>query len=301
MTKPTDSYVPLKTMGLTAGKRRSPTLVVLTELRKNPGAVWGAIILSILTFGALVAPILAPYDPFLSGAGSPQSAPSLQHLMGTDQFGRDIFSRVLHGSRISLQLGLISTSIATVFGIALGLLAGYYERLLGSLIVGLTDIMLAFPGILLAIVVVAILGPSLTNAMIAIGISTIPRYIRVVRGTVLSAKHNVYVEAAVVIGCSDALLLLRHILPNVISPIIVMATMSVGIAILTGSSLTFIGLGAQPPSPEWGAILASGRSYMRVAPWITVFPGAAIMLTVISINLLGDGLRDALEPRLRVR
>lgn len=255
----------------------------------------------LLSLVALAAPVLAPYDPIRQGVGPPLASPQLEHVMGTDQFGRDIYSRLLFGARISLRLGLVSVGIAALFGLILGLVAGYYERFVGMLIVGLMDIMLAFPGILLAIAIVAVLGPSLTNAIIAIGISTIPGFTRMVRGSVLSEKHNVYVEAARVIGCSDVRLVARHILPNITSPLIILATLGLGLAILSGAALTFIGLGAQPPTPEWGAVLVGGRNYLRVAPWITAFPGIAIMISVIAINLLGDGLRDALEPRLHIQ
>lgn len=297
---PTHSLAPSGVSQLHAHTPRTQLANVLTQLRRNRGATGGAVVLVLLGLVALAAPVLAPYDPIRQGVGPPLASPSPEHLMGTDQFGRDVFSRVLFGARISLRLGFVAVGIAAFFGLILGLIAGYYEGFAGTLIVALMDVMLAFPGILLAVAVVAVLGPSLTNAIIAIGISTIPGFTRMVRGTVLSEKHNVYIEAARVVGCSDRRLLVYHLLPNATSPIIIMATLGLGLAILSGSALTFIGLGAQPPTPEWGAVLVGGRNYLRVAPWIATFPGVAIMISVIAVNLLGDGLRDALEPRLHL-
>jgi peptide/nickel transport system permease protein len=208
---------------------------------------------------------------------------------------------VLFGAQLSLRIGLISVGIASACGIVLGLLAGFYGSWPSGLILRLMDVLLAFPGILLALGIVAILGPSLTNLMIAVGISNIPHYTRVVRASVLSIRTSVFVEAARVIGCGDGRIMFLHILPNVVASLIVMATLGVASAILTGAGLSFLGLGVQPPSPEWGAMLSGGRDHLRNSWWITTFPGLAIMLTVLAINLLGDGLRDALDPRLKNR
>jgi peptide/nickel transport system permease protein len=208
--------------------------------------------------------------------------------------------RIIHGTKYSFQLGFISVGIAAFFGVILGLIAGYYGAWADSILMRLIDIMLAFPGILMALVVVAVLGPSLNNAMIAVGVSAIPSYTRLVRGSILAAKSYVYVEAARAVGCRDFRIVMRHLLPNIVAPIIVFSTLGIALAIITGSSLSFLGLGAQPPTPEWGAMLSTGRDYLRRQPWISTFPGLAIMVTVLAINLLGDGLRDALDPRMKM-
>jgi peptide/nickel transport system permease protein len=207
---------------------------------------------------------------------------------------------VFYGTRISLLVGFISVSIAVVVGTLMGLVSGYYGRWVDTIVMRFVDIMLAFPGILLALALVSILGPSLPNLMIAVGISSVPSYARLVRGSVLAAKENVYVEAARVVGCSDTLIMRRHVLPNVVAPIIVVATLGVAAAILWAAALSFLGLGSQPPTPEWGRMLSEGRNYLREQWWIATFPGLAIMVTVLAMNLLGDGLRDTLDPRQRV-
>lgn len=284
-----------------ARTRRSDGLwrAVVRRLFKNRGALIGLVIIVLLALMALGADLIAPADPNAIAPLATLKAPSAAHPFGTDQFGRDILSRIIHGTRLSFQVGSIAVTIALVGGVALGMLAGYYGRWVDATISMLIDIMLAFPGILLALAIVAILGPSLLNLMVAVGISAVPSYTRLVRGAVLATKSQTYVEAARVVGASDAVVMFKHILPNVLAPVIVLATLGVGGAILTGASLSFLGLGAKPPTPEWGAMLSAGRNYLALAWWITLFPGLAIMLTVVSINMLGDGLRDALDPRLK--
>jgi peptide/nickel transport system permease protein len=269
------------------------------RLLRSTSALVGGGLLVVVVLAALLAPQLSPYDPIKANQRSSLEAPTLAHPFGTDRFGRDILSRVLWGGRLSLPVGFVSVVIAAVAGVALGLLAGFYGGWLDAVIMRLVDLMLAFPGILLALAIVAILGGSLLNLMIAVGISSIPDYVRITRGAVLALKEREFVVAARVVGARDGAILLRHILPNVLAPIIVLATLGMAGAIITGSALSFLGLGVRPPAPEWGNMLAEGREFLARAWWVAFFPGLAIMLTVFAINLLGDGLRDALDPRLR--
>jgi len=283
----------------TIPRREIPPLVTRRRLRRNIGALLALAFLAIVVAVSIFAPILAPYDPLAVDIEQQLQPPSGQHWAGTDLFGRDIFSRLLFGARISLLVGIVAVAIASVPGLILGLVAGYNDRWVDSLIMRIMDMMLAFPGILLALSIVALLGPGLPNAMIAVGIAGIPSYTRVVRGSVLATKRMQFVRAARAVGCRSWRIVFRHILPNIFAPVLVLATLDLAWAILNASSLSFLGLGAQPPAPEWGAMLNEGRGYLRQAPWITAAPGLAIMLTVLSINLLGDGLRDALDPRMR--
>lgn len=284
---------------VTLRRHRSLWLDSLDRLRRNPGSMLGVVILLLMILGAIFAPLISHQDPTILAPMDRLQPPNTEHLFGTDAFGRDIFTRVIYGGRISLMVGIISVGIASVIGVSLGMLAAYYGGWLDSLIMRLVDVMLAFPGILLALVVLAVLGTSLINVMIAVGVSAVPTYARVTRGSVLSIKEEVYVEAANVIGAPTHRILLRHILPNVLGPLVVVATLGVAGAIISGAALSFLGLGAEPPTPEWGLMLSDGRNYLRHAWWITTFPGLAIMVTVLSINLLGDGLRDALDPRMK--
>ncbi len=272
----------------------------LRELVRNRGAVVGLVLLLVVVGAAISAPVITRYDPIKINPPDRIQPPSREHWLGTDQFGRDIYTRVVYGARISLPVGLIAVTIAALTGTLLGLLAGYYGRFVDAAVMRVIDVMLAFPGILLALVVVTILGPSLRNVMIAVGIAEIPRYTRLVRGSVLSARENLYVDAARVIGVRDLTILGRHILPNVVAPIVVLATLSIGTAILAAAGLSFLGLGAQPPRPEWGAMLADGRQFLSSHWWLSAMPGFAIAVTVLAVNLTGDGLRDVLDPRLRV-
>ncbi len=268
------------------------------RIARNPGALLGAAVLAVLIVLTVFAPIVAPYDPIAQDSQSIRAAPSRDHLFGADTFGRDVFSRVLYGGRKSLPIGLVAVSIAAVVGVGFGLVAGYYGRLTDTVIMRAVDLMLAFPGILLAMALVAILGSSLFNLMLAVGNASIPDYTRVVRGVVLSVREAEYVTAARVSGAADRSIMVRHILPNVLPSIIVLATLGIAGAIILGATLSFLGLGIKPPEPEWGNMLSDGRSMMRHYWWVSFFPGLAIMLTVLAINLLGDGLRDALDPRM---
>ncbi len=267
------------------------------ELRKSRTAVFGFALLAVFLVLAVAGPVLSPADPLKQDLYGRLAAPGGAHFLGTDELGRDILSRVLHGARVSLQIGVISVGIALLCGSFLGLVAGYWGGTLDMLIMRGMDLMLAFPSILLAIVIVSILGPSLTNAMLAVGIVVIPQYARQVRASVLTLREMEYVTAARALGAGDARILLGAILPNAIPPLIVLSTLGMGTAILDAAGLSFIGLGAQPPAPEWGAMLNHGREYILEAPWVLTFPGIAILLTVLGFNLFGDGLRDVLDPR----
>jgi peptide/nickel transport system permease protein len=266
---------------------------------RNGGAVVGTAILLFWFIIAPVSPWIVPYDP-IDTVGLARQPPSAEFWFGTDTLGRDVFSRVLVGSQISLQLGLISIALGLVPGVALGLIAGYVGGVTDAILSRLVDAMLAFPSILLALVIIAALGPNLRNVMIAVGIGTVPLYARLVRGSVLSIKQLPYVEAARVLGNPPLRIMLRHVLANAYAPIVVLSTLQVGHAILIGSGLSFLGLGAQPPTPEWGLMSAEGRDVLRRAWWISTFPGIAILSVVVACNLVGDGLRSALDPRMRI-
>ncbi len=283
------------------GRPRTLWRDMASRLRRNPSAMAGAVILTVMIFLAVFAPVLAPYDPIDQDSQAIRAEPSRDHLFGADTFGRDVYSRVLYGGRKSLPIGLVAVGIAAIVGVSTGLAAGYYGRLFDTIIMRFVDLMLALPGILLALSLVAILGSSLFNLMLAVGIAAIPEYTRVVRGTVLSARETEYVTAARVSGARDGAIMFKHILPNVLPPVIVLATLGIAGAIILGSTLSFLGLGIKPPTAEWGNMLSDGRSMMRNYWWVSFFPGLAIMLTVLAINLLGDGLRDALDPRMRRR
>ena len=280
-------------------KPQSQWAIVWRQLRHNRAAMIGAVIVLVEIVLALAAPWVAPYDPLDQNPRAALKPPSREHLFGTDDTGRDLFSRVIHGTRISLRVGLISVGIGGGIGITLGILAGYRGGFVDNTIMRGMDLLLAFPGILLALAIIAILGPGLFNVMIAVGISAIPYYTRVARGSTLALREREFVVGARAIGCGDGHITLRYILPNVLPPLIVLATLGIAGAILTAAGLSFIGLGAVPPAPEWGAILTLGRKYINQAWWYTTFPGLAIVITVLGINMLGDALRDALDPRLR--
>jgi len=266
-------------------------------IKNNVGRI-GLIFLCILLFIAIFAPLIAPYDPLDDNLMNRYKAPSKDHWMGTDEMGRDILSRIIYGSRISLKVGLLSISVALVFGTLLGILAGFYGGMVDMLIMRVMDIMLAFPSILLAITIVTILGPQLKNAILAIGIINIPRFARVIRSSVISIRESEYIDAARALGANDIRIIVFHLLPNSLAPLIVQSTLGIAEAILEAAALSFLGLGAQPPQPEWGAMLSDARSALQRAPWVATFPGLAIIFGVFGFNLLGDGLRDALDPKI---
>jgi peptide/nickel transport system permease protein len=267
--------------------------------RHTPSFWIGGAIVALLLLTALLAPILAQHPPDLIVGEVRLQPPGAGHPFGTDALGRDVFSRVVYGARIAVGMAILGVSIAAVLGVTWGLVAGYYGNWLDQALSRLMDVWLAFPSLLLAIIIVARLGPSLRNAVIALGIVGAPSFFRLTRSSTLSARKLAYVEAARAVGASDRRLLLRHILPNVAPSLVVLATMRMGVLVLVGGALSFIGLGAQPPQPEWGSLLADGRDYMDAAPWLAIFPGLCITLTVAGFNLFGDGLRDALDPRRR--
>jgi peptide/nickel transport system permease protein len=276
----------------------SPAADAGRRLRHCKSAWIGASILLAIVLSAVFAPLISPYHPLKADQRTSLEAPSRAHPMGTDRFGRDVMARVIWGGRLALPVGFVSVFLAAGVGAALGLIAGYYGGWLDSVIMRGVDLLQAFPGILLALAIVAVLGGSLLNLMIAVGISSVPSYVRITRGTVLSVKEREFVIAARALGVTDAAIMVRHILPNVLAPLIVLATLGVASAIITSSALSFLGLGIKPPTPEWGNLLAEGREFLQYGWWVAFFPGLAIMLTVLAINLLGDGLRDALDPNV---
>ena len=275
----------------------SPARRALLRLMRRRGAMLGLAIVVIFVLIALFAPLIAPQDPLQTSWSAVRKAPSAQYLFGTDEIGRDVLSRVIWGARASLLAGLVSVSIAMALGVPIGLLAGYMGGWVDGAISRFTDAMLAVPFLILAIALAAFLGPSLTNAMIAIGVSATPIFIRLTRGQVLSVKVEDFVEAARAVGNPHWRIALRHILPNILPPLIVQATLAIASAIIAEASLSFLGLGQQPPAPSWGSMLNTAKNYVDNAPWMAVWPGVSIFLLVLSFNLLGDGLRDALDPR----
>lgn len=272
--------------------------LLLRRLWRNRLAVTGFALLLLVLLGALLAGVLSSYDPLAMTVVERMKAPSPRHLMGTDNFGRDIFSRVLYGARLSLEVGGAVMLLTVVVGVLFGLLAGYFPRLDGP-IMRVMDAMMAFPAILFAIAIMAVLGPRTSNVAIALSVVYAPRTVRLVRASVLATKQLDYVEAVRAQAAGHLRILFRHILPNCLSPLVVQATFNFAYAVLAEASLSFVGAGAPPPTPSWGNILSEGRLYMQNAPWITIFPGLAIALTVLGLNLAGDGLRDVLDPRMR--
>lgn len=281
------------------GPHRSRILEFLGRASRHGLIVTGAVIIGTLGLVAIFGDRLAPFDPELMDFTVPLAPPSLTHLFGTDEFGRDVFSRVLHGARVSFQVAFIAVAISATMGVLLGSLAGFFGRWLDELIMRVMDVLFAFPAVLLAITVMAILGRGVENAMIAIAIVYVPIFARVTRGAVIAVRGLEYINAARALGQSSLLIIWRHVLPNATGPIIVQTSLSLAFAILAEAALSFFGLGTQPPDPSWGRMLAEGRAFMAQAPWMGVFPGVAIMLSVMGFNFLGDGLRDLLDPRLK--
>ena len=272
---------------------------LMRRLLRRKAAVFGLVIISLMLLCALFAPLIATHDYAKQDLPSMLQPPSKAHLFGTDEFGRDIFSRVVYGSRVSMKVGFLAVGISLLTGLFFGCIAGYYGRLLDSVICALIDIALAFPMTLLAIAIIAVLGPGLFNVCLAIALSSWGSFARISRGQFLSLKNQEFVEAARILGYSDARIIFRHILPNSLAPLVVLTTLEVPKAIIVEATLSFLGLGIQPPLPSWGSIMSSGRSFLFHAPWITIFPGIMIILIVMGFNLLGDALRDSLDPRLR--
>lgn len=282
-------------------RARSYWSIVFASLWRNGNAMFGLGLVLLLIGAAVFADFITPYDPLDPIFIDRLQGPSDKHWFGTDELGRDLFSRILHGGRLSLRAGFVSVGVAVLGGLALGLISGFYSGMVDLVIMRVVDVAMAMPGILLTMIFIFSFGPSLDNAMLAIGFASVPEYARIVRGSVLSARENMYVDAAKVIGAPDWQVMIRHITPNVIGPVLVLATLGLGGAVLSLAGLSFLGLGAQPPTPEWGVLISDGRSRLATAWWVSTFPGLVIALAVLGINLLGDGLRDAIDPRLRRR
>lgn len=279
---------------------RSQWKLMLSRFKKNKRALVGFWMVVFCVVVALFAHWVAPYDPIEQNMEIMLEGPSWSHPLGTDEFGRDILSRIIHGTQISLMTGIVGVLIAVVLGVALGTISGYFGGWADSLIMRLMDIFMAFPSFLLALAIVSVLGPGMVNVMIAIGIFSVPTFARLSRSSVISIKDKEYIEAVKSMGGSHLHIIMKHIIPNSIAPIIVLSTMRIATAIITAAGLSFLGMGAQPPTPEWGAMLSTGREYLRVAPHVSTMPGLAIMFLVLGFNMLGDGLRDALDPKMKL-
>jgi peptide/nickel transport system permease protein len=280
-------------------KRRSFWSIYARLFLRNRAGMIGAVVLGIIVLAAIFAPWIATHDPYFINRIERLQGPSRAHWLGTDEFGRDLFSRIVYGARTSMTVAGLAILLSTAIGTPAGIIAGYFGGFLDTVIMRVMDIIFSFPAILLALGITAILGPSLRNAAIALGIVYAPGFSRIIRGPVLASRRLEYVDASRVIGAGTARILIRHMLPNVISPLIVTATVTFSFALLAEAALSFLGLGAQPPTPSWGVMLADGRRFMESAPYLAIFPGLAVMLGVLGSNLLGDALRDILDPRLR--
>jgi peptide/nickel transport system permease protein len=279
---------------------RSPMKMMTNRFKKNKRAMVGLWMVVVFIVVAIFAPLIAPYDPIEQNMQIMLEKPSLKHPFGTDEFGRDLLSRIIYGAQISLAIGTVGVLIAVIFGVALGTIAGYFGGWIDNIIMRIMDIFMAFPSFLLALAIVSVLGPGMVNVMIAIGIFSIPNFSRIARSSVISIKNKEFIEATRAMGGTDTRIIIKHLIPNSISPIIVLSTMRIATAIITAAGLSFLGMGAQPPTPEWGAMLSTGREYLRVAPHVSTIPGLAIMFLVLGFNMLGDGLRDALDPKMKL-
>jgi peptide/nickel transport system permease protein len=293
------SAQPLSRTGANLTLAADPTRALLRRFIRNRSAFVGSVLFGLIVLLALIGTRATPYDPVQMDIQNRLAEPGLEHVLGSDHYGRDIFSRLLAGAHLSLLIGLVSVSLAVSSGLLLGLPAGYFGGWVDMLVMRVMDLMLSFPSVLLALGIVAIAGPSLFNVMLAVGIASVPSYTRLVRASVLGIRGLPYIEAARALGSAPLRIITQHVIPNILAPLIVLATLGTAGAILTGAALSFLGLGSQPPIPEWGAMLSEARNYMRLGWWLTVFPGLAIAITVLSLNQLGDGLRDLLDPYMR--
>lgn len=298
-TAPTATPPDAHALGALGGTRQTRRPSVWRTIARQKLAVTGALLVALFALIAVVGPALAPFGPTQQFSADRLQPPNATYLLGTDEFGRDILSRLLYGARISFQVGAIAVGLAGVIGIIIGLIAGYAGGWVDNVLTLVMDVIFAFPAILLAIAIISLLGNDLTNAMIAIAIVYMPTFMRVVRGAVLSVRHTAYLEAAVSLGSPTGRILARHVFPNITAPLIVHASLIFAFAILAEASLAFLGLGNKPPAPSWGSMVSASYGFLQLAPWAAIFPGAAIALTVLGFNLLGDGIRDALDPRLR--
>lgn len=280
-------------------KSESMTVITLRRMKKNKLAIAGVIVMIVFLLIAVFSSILAPYNYTETDMFNTFASPNLQHLFGTDELGRDILSRLMVGTKYSLSIGLISVAVSSVIGIALGAICGYYGGKIDSVIMRLMDIFQALPALIMAIAICAVLGTGFVQSIVAISVSSIPGFVRMARACVLNIRKMEYLEAATAINCTTMQIIVKHILPNALAPLIVQMTMGVATNILTASNLSFIGLGVQPPAPEWGAMLTAGRNYIQRYPHMVLFPGVTIMLSILALNMMGDGLRDALDPKLK--
>ena len=283
----------------TSNPQKEARKVFFKRLLKNKSAVFGGTIVLLVILIGIIGPFVLKTDPSAQDVLNKLQPPSKEHWFGTDNYGRDIFTRIVYGTQLTLYVGFFSVAIGGVIGVILGIVSGYYGRFIDTVIMRIMDILLAFPGILLALAIVSVLGGSLTNVIIAVGIFSVPAFARIVRGSTLQVKKLEYIDAVRALGASDMRIIFRHILPNILSPIIVQATMRIATAILTASGLAFLGLGAQPPTPEWGLMLSDGRAYMHDSSHMVIFPGMMIIIVVLAFNIFGDGLRDALDPKMK--
>jgi peptide/nickel transport system permease protein len=286
-------------MGGTKVKRQRQSVVLLRRLSKDPSALIGGILFVLLALMAVFAPLLLRHPTDLVNMDVARQGPSWTYLFGTDELGRDIFSRIIYGSRYSLSIGMLAVAIGAAIGMVFGAIAGYFGKWIDNVVMRLTDVLQSIPGILLAMAVSVVLGPGYFNTMLALATGNIPMSVRLMRAGILSIRHQEYLEAAVSINARTPRIIFRHVIPNSFSPLLVSATMSIGNTIMMGATLSFIGLGVRPPLPEWGSMIAAGLGLFRSCPWMVIFPGVAIMLAVLSLNMLGDGLRDVLDPKLK--